>query len=313
MKKHTFFYISYIGIIVGILLSYPISSYANEETQELIDTVKYFNNIVLKLENDTSKLRSTIRKKNNEILKLNEQVSVYQNIKKEKNSILELGKTIWSFTSFILIIILVLIFYFYKKKRSDEFFELSNTNRDLKSNYEAIRGEKKRLEKEKKEGPIRMASDNSREEEIRQLHLIIQELKDQLSKIQPLQGTNNIQKEKAPEVEWDIPKNPIIIKKYATYPDDPDGFSVNTIKDTQDNRTIYVLTMQGENLATLKISDNPASQKYALNNSTHLLGRACEYRNSPNEGNKIVTLKEGKLVKSENVWRITELVQIQFQ
>lgn len=115
-------------------------------------------------------------------------------------------------------------------------------------------------------------------------------------------------------IEWQIDK-PEIIKQpehfYTKYADLIDGFSVAELVEEENNETIFEIRLQSLNKASFKVSENPASQKYALTNADYFLQKTCMYDVVP--FGQIITEKEGQLSLSGGKWEIIEPAKISFK
>jgi len=103
-----------------------------------------------------------------------------------------------------------------------------------------------------------------------------------------------------------------ILKKFAYYADLPTGFSSETLKDIQNGSMIYQLILSTNTIGKFSISDNEAAQNKAMNNSSFLLEMACDYENAVGEGNRIITINKGEIIKSGKEWKITKKALIKF-
>ena len=101
-------------------------------------------------------------------------------------------------------------------------------------------------------------------------------------------------------------------EKYATVPDVQGGFSVNSLKDRESDRTVYKIIIESENSAIYRLTENVYAIQRALQGTSTVLAPACDYENSPSDGNLIKTVRDGKLKKSGDVWQITQKVLIKF-
>ncbi len=235
---------------------------------------------------------------------------------------------IWAIVSFLIIIILVLLFFFNRRNKSKKIYELQKRIMDIKNKLNLANGEIINLGKQLADRTRNQLNDTNKDEKISQLNLTIKDLESKINKLQTSQKPTEIIKDELPKINKEKPlentkEEPIIekkkivvpppvIHKYATYPDDPDGFSFKSIKEKPSNRTIYILTMKGENMAKFRVTENLEVHNHALSNSTYLLAPACNYMNSPNDGNTIKTIADGQLTKTEKGWRITEKVKVEF-
>lgn len=98
--------------------------------------------------------------------------------------------------------------------------------------------------------------------------------------------------------------------KYAKFLDLDNGFSSARLKSTQNGELVYEIEIDGET-ATYSISEDPKAQKYGLFNFEYLKS-GCEFENQPGEGDRIVTVKKGRLCKSGTNWIIQSNAIIRF-
>ncbi len=100
--------------------------------------------------------------------------------------------------------------------------------------------------------------------------------------------------------------------KYTYYADTPGGFSQEALSDNPTGNMIYKLNLITSNKGRYSISSNPNAQRKALNNSSFLLEKACDYLNGVDEGSRIETPVEGEIMKSGSEWKITKKAKIKF-
>lgn len=98
--------------------------------------------------------------------------------------------------------------------------------------------------------------------------------------------------------------------RYAKFLDLDNGFSDARFRDFQNGELAYEITINGDT-ATYAVSEDPRAQKYAIF-SFEYLKKGCEFENQPHEGEKIVTLKKGSLIKSGHSWIIQTKAVIRF-
>ena len=109
------------------------------------------------------------------------------------------------------------------------------------------------------------------------------------------------------------PQPPPPLIRYASVPSELDGgFISSSLKPDKDIRSIYKITFQNEELAYYSVIEDRNTFRLALDNSNYLLKPACDYDNSPSEGDNIKTLREGRLRKTGSLWRIQEKALIRF-
>jgi hypothetical protein len=109
------------------------------------------------------------------------------------------------------------------------------------------------------------------------------------------------------------PQPPPPLIRYASVPSEQDGgFISSSLKSEKDSRSIYKITFQNEELANYSVIEDRNTFRLALDNSSYLLKPACDYDNSPSEGDNIKTLREGRLRKTGSLWRIQEKALIRF-
>lgn len=147
---------------------------------------------------------------------------------------------------------------------------------------------------------------NAKLEEEMSIHRLKEEI--QLKEFVPEEPSN------AKIIEWQIDKPELVNQPkcfYTKYADLIDGFSVAELVAEENNETIFEIRLQSPNKATFKISENPATQKYALTNADYFLQKTCVYDVVP--FGKITTEKEGQLSLSGGKWEIIERARISFK
>ncbi len=105
---------------------------------------------------------------------------------------------------------------------------------------------------------------------------------------------------------------PPIIHKYSSYPDNPDGFLISSLSNTENSDSRYEFIMENDNVASFIFKASPNETEFAINNAQMFLRSACDYNNSPNEGKRIRTDKPGRLVRDGVMWRIVDKAKISF-
>lgn len=98
--------------------------------------------------------------------------------------------------------------------------------------------------------------------------------------------------------------------KYAKFLDLDNGFSSARLKSSQNGELVYEIEIVGET-ATYFISEDPKAQKYGLFNFEYLKS-GCDFENQPGEGDRIVTVRKGRLTKSGINWIIQSNAIIRF-
>ncbi len=190
------------------------------------------------------------------------------------------------------------------KKMHDELNEQLNTGEDsikqIKQEINQLRNEKARLQSDYDN----LYKDNQfHKSKVNQLTLENNDLKKRIK-----DSGGGISESGSPQP----PPQPQTLKKYAFFPDSPDGFSISDLKNSESRATIYELTIDSESSARFRINSNPDAQRRAMNDTSTLLEKACDYLNGPNDGNSIETVNEGRLQKSGTVWKIIEKAKIKF-
>ncbi|SEI49939.1 hypothetical protein SAMN05216327_10252 [Dyadobacter sp. SG02] len=103
-----------------------------------------------------------------------------------------------------------------------------------------------------------------------------------------------------------------VVKKFARYADQGDGFSVSDLLDEEDGETIFELSLTSSQKGFFRIATNAAAQRYALSNSRYFLSNTCEYEDLRSVNSTIHTVEPGELRLSGNKWQITQQVKIRF-
>lgn len=103
---------------------------------------------------------------------------------------------------------------------------------------------------------------------------------------------------------------PVAEVRFAKFLDLDNGFSDTKLKNFQNGELAYEITIDGD-IATFSVSEDPRAQKYAIF-SFEYLKKGCEFENQPHEGERIITLKKGSLIKSGPSWIIQSKAVIRF-
>jgi hypothetical protein len=272
------------------IISTDIEKNSDTEKKGLLDKLSLKSDSIKELNNQLNLKSDSINDLNNQIRKIGS-----KNILFSKR---------FFFVEMILIIIILfggLVFYlfYYKENRG----KLKKKNFEIQDHYNAIKNLDNENNKLNTEISNFKKKINEFESEKDKLNKEIRDLKLRVA-AHMQSGINS-----PPSPPPPPPPPPI---RYATSPDNPEGFSVSSLKPEKESRSIYKITFQNTDSATFEIVDDRGAISIALNNSGYILQPACEYENSPSDGENIRTLKAGKLIKSGNLWRIQEKALIKF-
>lgn len=208
--------------------------------------------------------------------------------------------TVWILAGVLFLLTGLVVFAFFKVKKM--FLVDENEKKKLK---EEVQNEKEYLNSKIRDLE---AANEEKNAEITEGNDKIQSLRQQLAafrKDTPAESSG----QRSPVVQ---PAPPSMVR-YATYKDDPEGFSVASLKDSRDAKTIFEIRILGQSNAEFRVSKETDPQRYALNSTAYFLEPACTYDNSPNDGNFIETLVPGKLQLAGSTWRIIDKAVIRFK
>lgn len=116
----------------------------------------------------------------------------------------------------------------------------------------------------------------------------------------------------APKIKEEIVQLPISNIKYARYPDTPNGFTGNALKDEQNGELIFEIKIL-DNSANFSVTENIDAQAFALSDFKNYMSDACIFSNQPFRGCRINTVSKGTLIKSGIDWVIEEKAKIEFR
>jgi hypothetical protein len=93
---------------------------------------------------------------------------------------------------------------------------------------------------------------------------------------------------------------------------DPLGFVIEKLKPNYMDG-IYVIQQLSETKASLRINDNPVAQKRVFGSITDTLNPACKDYEPLRGTKQIITKTSGVLTKKDNIWVITEKIEIKLK
>ena len=291
--------------------SYSSKSIFEIEFKELIEDLDYAKNNLLSIKGMFDQKEITELKiednnitKNKIIEKLSHIEKLQNNLKpKSDNSLI-----LYILGSIIIILIIVLVLLSLKfNKIHDKLSEQLNSGKNSIKNKELEKSslQRKYLKLQSDYNNL-LKDDQFNKNKINELNKKVLTLQSTTSSFDS--NKNGIQKE--PVIPPPKPKE--IPKKYAFFPDSPDGFNLSNLTDNESKATIYILFIESDSSASFVINENPESQRRAMNDTSTLLEKACNYINGPNDGNSIQTITKGKLQKSGSIWKIIEKAIIKF-
>ncbi|MCB2378711.1 hypothetical protein LGH70_14005 [Hymenobacter sp. BT635] len=110
------------------------------------------------------------------------------------------------------------------------------------------------------------------------------------------------------------PAAPVPTRYYVKVPVNG-GFSEYDLQDQPQHDSIYEITTDAKvpERATFRVTSNSSVHAYAIQSAQYSLREACAYQQPNGPVSRIVTDKEGTLVKSNGAWQIEQKAAIHFE